>query len=86
MYYLSSKKGMENLVKNEKKSSHKNLTVSDIRKISIPIPHASERKATINILDKMIAEIQTLEKEKAKIEKIKSGAMDDLLTGRVRLI
>lgn len=86
MYYLSSKKGMENLVKNEKKSSHKNLTVSDIRKISIPIPHASERKATINILDKMIAEIQTLEKEKAKIEKIKAGAMDDLLTGRVRLI
>ena len=34
----------------------------------------------------MDEEIENLEKEKAKIKKIKVGAMDDLLTGRVRLI
>ncbi|BAG07496.1 restriction endonuclease subunit S [Finegoldia magna] len=45
-----------------------------------------EQQAIASILTSMDEEIENLEKEKAKIEKIKAGAMDDLLTGRVRLI
>lgn len=58
-----------------------------IKNIKIIIPtDIQEQKAIASILTAMDEEIEDLEKEKAKIEKIKAGAMDDLLTGRVRLI
>ena len=38
------------------------------------------------MLTSMDEEIITLEEEKDKMLQIKSGAMDDLLTGRVRLM
>lgn len=58
-----------------------------IMKIKLTIPtYIKEQEAIASILTSMDKEIENLEKEKAKIEKIKDGAMDDLLTGRVRLI
>lgn len=58
-----------------------------IMKIKLTIPtDIKEQEAIASILTSMDEEIENLKKEKAKIEKIKDGAMDDLLTGRVRLI
>ena len=58
-----------------------------IKKIKLSIPtDIKEQEAIASILTSMDDEIENLEKEKAKIEKIKAGAMDDLLTGRVRLV
>lgn len=57
----------------------------DSTKLNIPTD-IKEQQAIASILTSMDEEIQDLEKEKEKIEKIKAGAMDDLLTGRVRLI
>lgn len=44
-----------------------------------------EQCAIAEVLLGMDEEIRLLEEERAKVERLKSGAMDDLLTGRVRL-
>lgn len=63
------------------------INKNDIGKCQVNYPtDIKEQQAIASILTSMDEEIENLEKEKAKIEKIKAGAMDDLLTGRVRLI
>lgn len=54
-------------------------------KISIPLDK-NEQIAIANILSYMDKEIENLEKEKEKYIHLKSGAMDDLLTGKIRLV
>jgi type I restriction enzyme S subunit len=44
-----------------------------------------EQKAIVEVLSSLDAEIEFLEEEKDKMLQIKAGAMDDLLTGRIRL-
>ena len=44
-----------------------------------------EQQAIAEVLTAMDEEIESLETEKEKMIQIKEGAMDDLLTGRVRL-
>lgn len=63
------------------------INKNDIGKCQVNYPtDIKEQEAIASILTSMDDEIENLEKEKAKIEKIKVGAMDDLLTGKVRLI
>lgn len=50
------------------------------------IPHSlEEQRAIAEVLSGMDEEIRLLEEERVKVERLKLGAMDDLLTGRVRL-
>ena len=54
-------------------------------KINIP-SDKNEQTAIADILSSMDKEIENLEKEKEKYLQLKSGAMDDLLTGKIRLV
>lgn len=56
-----------------------------LKAIEIVIPEYREQEAIASILTVMDEEIEALEEEKEKMIQIKEGAMDDLLTGRVRL-
>jgi len=57
-----------------------------IKNINIRLPmEIKEQHAIAEILTAMDEEIESLETEKEKMMQIKEGAMDDLLTGRVRL-
>lgn len=68
-------------------STIKHLYQKDLKRFSLYIPTGiKEQQAIADILTSMDDEIQDLEDEKAKIEKIRAGAMDDLLTGKVRLV
>ena len=49
------------------------------------IPHLPEQQAIAGVLSDMDAEIAALEAVKRKVEAIKQGMMQELLTGRVRL-
>lgn len=63
------------------------INKNDIGECFISYPKdIQEQKAIADILTSMDEEIENLEKEKVKVEKIKAGAMEDLLTGRIRLI
>ena len=57
-----------------------------IKGIEVTIPtDISEQEAIANVLTAMDEEIEALETERDKMIQIREGAMDDLLTGRVRL-
>ena len=57
-----------------------------LKRVSICIPiDVDEQKAITDVLTAMDDEIKALEDERNKIIQIREGAMDDLLTGRVRL-
>ena len=52
----------------------------------MPLPSPAEQREIANILTNMDAEIAALEEKLAKARQIKQGMMQDLLTGRIRLI
>ena len=63
------------------------ISPKDIRDFSIPLPPTiKEQTAIANILSDMDAEISQLEGRRAKMGELKQGMMQELLTGRIRLI
>ena len=67
-------------------STIKHLYQKDLKKFEFEIPVGTkEQEAIAEVLTAMDKEITDLERERKKIIQIREGAMDDLLTGRVRL-
>lgn len=63
------------------------VNMDDLKNHSIYIPKSiAEQQAIATILTKMDDEITALEAKKAKYEAIKQGMMQQLLTGKIRLI
>ena len=62
------------------------LNASTIENIEISIPKYSEQAAIANILNDMDAEITALEVRRNKTRDLKQGMMQELLTGRIRLL
>ena len=54
-------------------------------KMAISYPQREEQSAIADVIDKMDTEIRSLEAERENMIQIREGAMNDLLTGRVRL-
>ena len=86
MLYLSGKDGQEQIFSNEKVGAQHNLTVADVRKLEIRLPEKTEREAIIGVLADMDDEISLLVETLHKYEKVKKGMMEELLTGKVRLV
>lgn len=64
----------------------KKINKGEIGKCLVKYPKSEkEQKAIADVLMAMNCEIKALENERNKIIQIREGAMDDLLTGRVRL-
>ncbi|MDW3229936.1 MAG: restriction endonuclease subunit S, partial [Acidobacteriota bacterium] len=57
----------------------------DLRKISIPLPPLPEQQKIAEILSSVDKRIETLRKRKERLEKVKRGLMEDLLTGKKRV-
>lgn len=62
------------------------LNAKTIENIEIKTPSYSEQLAIAQILSDMDAEIEQLEKKLSKYQQIKQGMMQELLTGRIRLL
>lgn len=62
------------------------ISKSNIGKIAIPLPSLAEQSAIASVLSDMDAEIEALEGRLAKARRIKEGMMQELLTGRIRLV
>ena len=59
----------------------------DIRQFKISIPHDKlEQTAIATVLSDMDSELESLEKKRDKYLMIKQGMMQQLLTGKIRLI
>ncbi|MEI6521786.1 MAG: restriction endonuclease subunit S, partial [bacterium] len=62
------------------------LNARTIEQIEIKIPPSFEQTAIATILSDMDAEIAELEVKLEKARQIKQGMMQELLTGRIRLV
>ena len=61
-------------------------TISGAKKTTIPVPPLPEQRAIAAVLSDMDAEIAALERRRDKVKQIKQGMMQELLTGRIRLV
>lgn len=62
------------------------ISKKDLAELDIVVPEFTEQKAIAQVLSDMDNEIEQLEKKLAKCQQIKRGMMQELLTGRIRLV
>ena len=62
------------------------ISKKDLAELDIIVPEVTEQKAIAQVLSDMDSEIEQLEKKLAKYQQIKRGMMQELLTGRIRLV
>ena len=62
------------------------LYAVDMKRFSFLMPSVIEQRAIVSVLNDMDAEITALEAKLSKARQIKQGMMQELLTGRIRLI
>lgn len=67
-------------------TTHKRISRSALGSIYVPYPTYKEQTAIANILSDMDSEIRALQKRLDKTRDIKQGMMQQLLTGKVRLV
>ena len=62
------------------------ISKNNVRDISICLPDITEQQAIANVLSDMDAEIAALEQKRDKTRALKQGMMQELLTGKTRLL
>ncbi len=66
-------------------SAQKNINLSFLKPLIIPVPHPSEQQRCSELYESVSSQILIQSNELEKLNAIKSGLMSDLLTGRVRV-
>ena len=85
-YYMRSKEGRELMKSLAQGSTRYNISKAALLNSSIRLPGISEQTAIATALSDMDAEIEALEQRRAKTRDLKQAMMQELLTGRTRLI
>ena len=67
-------------------SNYPAINSRDVCRLRIPLPEYEEQTAIAEVLGDMDSEITALEAKLTKARQIKQGMMQELLTGRVRLV
>jgi type I restriction enzyme, S subunit len=69
-----------------KLGDHKRYWISEYSKLEVKIPDAAEQTAIAIVLSDMDTELTALEARREKTRGLKQGMMQELLTGRIRLV
>ena len=85
-YVLRSSKTRRWLIDNSQASALTNINQSIADAIPVTLPPLPEQTAIAKVLSDMDAEIATLEQRRGKTRDLKQGMMQELLTGRTRLV
>ncbi len=85
MHFLMSASGQKLLLNGVKSSSHKNLTIADLRDLLIPLPPLNEQIAIANILSDLDRYLCSLDALILKKESVKKALSFELLSQRKRL-
>lgn len=87
LYYFTKTEAFQSFVNEILGATINQITKSDFERLKLMLPlDENEQEAIAKTLSSIDKEIENLEQEKEKYEQLKQGAMDDLLTGKVRLI
>ena len=85
-YYLNSSIGRKIMSTLAQGATRYNLSKNNFAETIIELPTKEEQTAIASILSDMDAEITALEQKLTKCQKLKQGMMQQLLTGKIRLI
>lgn len=86
-YHLNSSLGHRVIEDLQTSGGRNNLNVSDFEKYTLTFPKdINEQRAIVSVLADMDVEIRKLEEKLSKYQKVKQGMMEELLTGKVRLV
>lgn len=72
--------------RNTKTGTFAAVDIYDLKAFKVPTPPLKEQEAIASVLSNMDRGIEALEQEIKKYRQMKEGAMEELLTGKVRLI
>lgn len=86
LYQILSQNGQEQIKEQMSGNAITRLTLQKIRSLHFSVAPLPEQSAIATILSDMDAEIAALEAKLAKTRQIKQGMMQELLTGRIRLV
>lgn len=87
LYSLSSKRIQDEIAAQSTVGAQPKLALGRIESFLIPLPeNIQEQTAIATILSDMDTDIQTLQQRLSKTRQIKQGMMQELLTGRIRLV
>ena len=84
--YLRSREGRELIKSLAQGSTRYNLSKSALLKSMLRLPELKEQTAIAAVLSDMDAELEALEQRLAKTRDLKEAMMQELLTGRTRLV
>jgi type I restriction enzyme S subunit len=85
-YFFRSDQGRNLIYSLAQGATRYNLSKTNFLKLSLNLPLLPEQKAIAQVLSDMDKEITALEKRRTKTQAIKQGMMQELLTGKTRLI
>ena len=85
-YFFRSRQGRELLYSLAQGAIRYNLSKTSFLKLKFPMPKLEEQTAIATTLSDMDTEIVALEQRLAKTRDLKQGMMQELLTGRIRLV
>jgi type I restriction enzyme S subunit len=86
VFCLKSNSIQKEIMEKAGTSTIPDLNHNDFYSIRVILPPLPEQRAIASVLSDMDKEIDTLEKRRTKTQAIKQGMMQELLTGRTRLI
>ena len=85
VYYLKSKKIQNLIIRYAGSTTIPDLKHSDFYRIPVLIPSIDEQVKIAQILSSVDNEIEEYENKKEKLEELKKGLMQQLLTGKIRV-
>ena len=84
-YVLNSSIGQSQISSYLGKAQQPKLALFRIEKIKLPLPPLSEEQKIAEVLSAVDERLELLRKRKERLERVKKGLMNDLLTGRKRV-
>jgi type I restriction enzyme S subunit len=86
LQYLRSRPGRKWIIDNSQSSALTNINSSIINKYPVTLPPLNEQEEIAEVLTVMDDELEALTEQVSKLRMVKEGMMQDLLTGKVRLV
>lgn len=85
-YFFRSKEGRKLVFSLAQGATRYNLSKANFLKLEVPFPNFAEQNRIANIFKDFDMEITVLETKLSKAQSIKQGMMQQLLTGKIRLV
>lgn len=85
MHYLFSQGGKKQVLASSLGSAQQVVNLGDLRVVRVPLPRPAEQLLICQRLAAADARLESENESLAKLTQLKSGLIDDLLTGRVRV-